>query len=170
MQIRQLQVANDKIQDRLVLRIATQENEEIRVFFTRRFLSELWPFLVAMLLEHLSIQAAENDDLADEINAGEVASFEKPFVSDNPYFPLGSMPLLASEAALEATAPGMARLLLREGRERSFNMNLNAELMQALCTMLREGSEQSGWELELGYGETISTTSTSSSCGKGLLH
>ena len=54
MQITQLQVANDSVQDRLILRIATQANEEIRVFITRRFLRELWPHLATMLSGHLS--------------------------------------------------------------------------------------------------------------------
>ena len=53
MQIRQIQVAGDALQDRLVLRIGTGADEEIRVFFTRRFLRELWPHLTAMLAGHL---------------------------------------------------------------------------------------------------------------------
>jgi hypothetical protein len=164
MQIRQFIVASDKLQDRLVLRIATQDNEEIRIFFTRRFLSELWPFLITMLVEHLSIQPSQSEDRASQIKAEESA-----FVSDNPYFPLGSRPFLATEAALEATGPDTARLFLREGRERSCNLNLTSEQMQMLCAMLRQGSQQSGWDLELGYGDTINASSTSGS-GKGFLH
>jgi hypothetical protein len=40
------------VQDRLVLRIGTGADEEIRVFFTRRFLRELCPHLTAMLAGH----------------------------------------------------------------------------------------------------------------------
>lgn len=167
MQIRQIQVANDSLQDRLVLRIATQANEEIRVFFTRRFLKELWPHLIAMLLDHLAVQPTLSTDEAIETNPEEAASFEKPFTNDDPIYPLGSMPLLASEATLEAAGPGLARLLLREARERSFNMNLNAELLQALCAMLRAASDQAGWELGLDYGKPAPLPSAS---GKSFLH
>ena len=167
MQIRQIQVANDSLQDRLVLRIATQANEEIRVFFTRRFLRELWPHLISMLLDHLAAQPVLSSDIPEADAPEETASFEKPFSNDDPLYPLGSMPLLASEATLEAAGPGLARLILREARERSFNMNLNAELLQALCAMLRAASEQAGWELGLDYGQPAPTPSVS---GKSFLH
>ena len=49
MQIRQLQIANDHLQDRLILRIATQADEEYRIWFTRRFLRELWPHLAGLI-------------------------------------------------------------------------------------------------------------------------
>ena len=121
-QITQLQVANDSVQDRLILRIATQANEEIRVFITRRFLRELWPHLATMLSGHL----AQRPTVIIEADSAspQPPSFEKPFRDDNPSYPLGSTPLLASEATLEAAGDGLARLVLREGRERSFNFNL----------------------------------------------
>ncbi len=157
MQIRQIQVANDSVQDRLVLRIATQANEEIRVFFTRRFLREIWPHLVAMLLDHLAAQPSFTPEIEKDKSEPETgsATFDQPFNNDNPCYPLGSQPLLASEATLEAAGPGLARLILREARERSFNMNLNAELLQALCSMLRAASAQADWELDLDYGKPM---------------
>ena len=167
MQIRQIQVANDSLQDRLVLRIATQANEEIRVFFTRRFLRELWAHLMTMLLDHLAVQPVLSTDAPAADTPEEAAGFEKPFSNDDPLYPLGSMPLLASEATLEAAGPGLARLILREARERSFNMNLNAELLQALCAMLRAASEQAGWDLGLDYGQPAAAPSVS---GKSFLH
>ena len=157
MQIRQIQVANDNVQDRLVLRIATQASEEIRVFFTRRFLSELWPHLVAMLLDHLAAQPVfpAEDESSESQAAAASTTFEQPFNNDDPVFPLGSQPLLASEATLEASGPGLARVILREARERSFTMNLNAELLQALCSMLRAACEQAQWGLALDYGKPL---------------
>ena len=146
MQIRQIQVANDSIQDRLLLRIATQANEEFRVFVTRRFLRELWPHLATMLAGHLhsapvSAPAAETPPAAD---------FSQPFAADNPLYPLGATPVLASEATLTAHGD-QARLTLREGRERQLTLDLNGELLQALCAMLRAASAQANWDLELAY-------------------
>lgn len=147
MQIRQLQVARDAVQDRLTLRIATQANEEIRVWFTRRFLRELWPYMTAMLSGHLA--ARPQAAVADAEPAA--PSFEQPFRDDNPLYPLGANPLLASEATLQAAGDGVATLTLREGRERSVNLSLTADLLQALCAMLRASAEQSGWDLALDY-------------------
>lgn len=149
MPVRQIQVANDSVQDRLILRIGTNANEEIRVFFTRRFLRDLWPHLTAMLAGHLAntsapstAEPADQEDLAH-------ASFEQAFLSENPTFPLGAKPLLATEAVLEASGDGSASLTLREARERSFKLSLNAELLQALCSMLHAANEHAGWDLVL---------------------
>lgn len=167
MQVTQLQVANDSLQDRLVLRIATQSNEEIRVFFTRRFLRELWPHLTTMLSGHL----AARPQLAEAIAKPEQpAMFEQPFRENNPRYPLGSAPLLASEASLEAAGDGQARLILREGRERSFNLNLNAELLRALCAMLRAASEQAKWDIALDYQPAPGALETVKAPANILLH
>lgn len=146
MSVQQIQVVNDSIEDRLVFRIGTSANEEIRVFLTRRFLRDVWPHLTSMLAGHLAttqLVSVEADD--------EPAGFEHTFRDDHPTYPLGANPLLATEATLEATDPGMALLTLREGCERSCKLNLNPELLQALCAMLRAANEQAGWDLPLDY-------------------
>ncbi|MDD2743308.1 MAG: hypothetical protein PHV02_13630 [Rhodocyclaceae bacterium] len=168
MQISQLQVANDSIQDRLVLRIATQSNEEIRVYITRRFLRELWPYLATMLSGHLASQPSFPN--AGHAGSENPTTFDQPFREKNPIFPLGSNPLLASEATLESAGEGQARLILREGRERNCNLNLNAELLQALCAMLRAASEQANWNIALDYKVTRSPMMSNTTAGKRLLH
>lgn len=173
MQVRQIQVANDQLQDRLVLRIATGSNEEIRVFFTRRFLRELWPALTAMLAGHLQSRPSlspEKPAAPTAAAAGGAANFEQPFHDDNPVYPLGSKPLLASEMTLEPAGEGVARLHLREGRERSFNLNLNNELLQALCSMLRAAADKARWDLVLDYGAPTVGTPLTPAAPKTLLH
>ena len=170
MQIRQIQVVCDAVQDRLTLRIATQANEEFRVWITRRYLRELWPHLVAMLSGHL---AARPQEPADKQTTSASPSFDQPFKEENPHFPLGATPLLASEATLTAASDGVARLIFREGRERSFTLNLNGELMQALCAMLRKSADQAGWSLALDYAPAAPVGTTLSPAGDkkhGLLH
>ncbi len=163
MQLRQLQVSNDGVQDRLILRIGTQANEEFRVYFTRRFLREIWPHLTAMLAGHLATAQATSLDLPSET---EPANFDQPFHEEGVIYPLGAAPILASEATLEATGEGAARLTLREGRERSFNIKLNAELLQALCAMLRAANEQAEWNLDLGYGSNLPNNQPAGRAGR----
>ena len=163
MPIRQLQVANDSVQDRLVLRIATNNNEEIRIFLTRRFLREIWPHLSRILARQLTVA-----DVPMEASPNhEPATFEQAFKEDNPTYPLGSTPLLASEVTFEGKGEEITRLIFREGRERSFALGLNGELLQALCAMLRAASEQAKWDLGLSY-ETPSAIAAAP--GTSLLH
>jgi hypothetical protein len=147
MQIQQLQVAADPIQDRLLLRISTPSQEEVRVYLTRRFLRELWPHLVGMLFGHLGTQPIR----LEMKEAPPAGSFEQPFANAKSSFPLGCTPLLAAEAKLEAAGDGLCRLTLKELKERSFTLTLNADLLQALCSMLRATCEQSKWDLPLDY-------------------
>lgn len=147
MQIRQLQIAHDALQDRLVLRVATQADEEFRVWLTRRFLRELWPHLAKLL-------NASNDNapLAADIDAIPTpANFEQAFQDDKATYPLGSNPLLISEIKVDTLSDGGYHLTFREGRERSFDLGLTPDLLQAFCAMLRAGAEQAQWNLGLDY-------------------
>ena len=158
--ISQIQVGVDAVQDRLILRIATAANEEIRVFVTRRFLREIWPPLAqaCQILNPPSAAAAGEKAVA----GGSQGSFEESFSVDNPIYPLGSTPLLASEMVLEPIEPGGCRMTLREARERSFSFNLDGDLAQAICAMLRAGADKAGWDLKLDYAATQATTAPAS--------
>lgn len=197
MAVRQIQVTNDSIQDRLILRIGTSNNEEIRVFLTRRFLRDIWPHMASMLTGHLAApsvipsgepadQALDQSGTESDANSeaklatpmstppdAESTRFDQAFHDDNPTYPLGATPLLATEAILEASGDGSASLTLREARERSFKLSLNAELLQALCAMLRAANEHAEWNLALDYSPPAKTTSAlvaSTAPANSLLH
>lgn len=152
MQIRQLQVACDHLQDRLLLRVATQADEEYRIWLTRRFLRDLWPHL-AKLLGQQSVPMA----VTAEAPPAEAASFEQAFRDDNATYPLGAMPLLTSEVKVDSLSDGSFNLTFREGRERSFLLALTPDLLQMLCAMLRAGAEQAQWNLALDYAAPEAT-------------
>lgn len=144
MQIRQLQVACDQVQDRLLLRISSQEDEEYRIWLTRRFLRELWPHL-----SRLAGKQAVATPIVGEVPADETVNFDQAFSEENATFPLGSTPLLSSELKVDTLSDGTFNLIFREGRERSFQLAMNVELLQTLCTMLRAGAEHAQWNLAL---------------------
>lgn len=146
MQIRQLQVACDQLQDRLILRVATQADEEYRIWLTRRFLREIWPHLAGLL-----VAKPAPLPLVEEESPAESTSFEQPFADDNASFPLGATPLLTSEVKIDTLSDGTFNLTFREGRERSFQLGLTTDLLQALCAMLRAGAEHAKWDLALDY-------------------
>ena len=144
MQIRQLQVACDQVQDRLLLRISSQDDEEYRIWLTRRFLRDLWPHLA-----RLAGKQAATTPIMGEAPADDAANFEQPFSDENATFPLGSTPLLSSEVKVDTLSDGTFNLIFREARERSFQLAVNAELLQTLCALLRAGAEHAQWNLAL---------------------
>lgn len=138
-----------------MLRVSTQANEEFRVWFTRNFLREIWPLLTGMLIDHLAATPQmENNDQP----SSQQPSFDQSFQEDNPRYPLGSQPLLSSEASLTVVNDKTVQLTFREGRERTFNLSLNADLLQALCAMLRASAEQAAWNLTLDYASLPDTS------------
>lgn len=171
MQIRQIQVANNALEDRLHIRIATQNNEEIGVFITRRFLRELWPYLMTILLERF---AGHGEKPGQGSNKGSGPSFDQAFANDNPAFPLGETPLLASEVNLEMVGEDKGKavkITFREGQERNVSLSLDADLLHALCAMLRTASDQAGWDLLLDYSKERPTASfLTPSSNRGTLH
>ena len=148
MQLSQIQVGYDAVQDRLLLRVSTQANEEFRVWLTRNFLYEIWPLLSGMLTDHLAAKPQINNP---DQGPSQQTSFEEGFKDENPVYPLGSTPLLATEATLSGIDEKTVRMIFREGRERTFNINLNAELLQAFCAMLRAAETKAHWKLGLEY-------------------
>lgn len=151
MQIRQLQIANDHLQDRLILRVSSQANEEYRIWLTRRFLRELWPHLAGLLGQRPAPVPRAPAQAANEAPPLDAASFEQPFADDNATYPLGAKPLLTNEVKFDTLSDGTYRLTFREGRERSFQLGLTVDLLQALCAMLRAGAEHAQWDLALDY-------------------
>ncbi len=146
MQIRQLLIGNDMMQDRLMLRIASPANEECRVWITRRFLRTMWPHLC----QRLQTAPATSDKPKQEKNG----NFEEPFRDENPLYPLGSKPLLASEMSFDKLNDGGVRLTFREGRERVLALDFSQELLSALLSMFRASAAKMEWQLPLEYGDS----------------
>lgn len=161
MSIHQLQVAFDAVQDRLVLRVATTANEEIRAHLTRRFVREIWPHLMRVLNGHLggTVPAGEGP-AADQARKGD-GTFNEPFKDDKLTRPLGNSPLMVAECQIEAPAPGRCRLVLREPRERSLTLDLDKSLMEIFCSMLRAAVNVADWGLTLDYDAPAVSTSGS---------
>jgi len=150
MHIQQLQISFDAREDRLLLRIATEEREEIRVALTRRLVKVLWPHLVRMLDGHL---AGVEDDVAisEEPSSPSPASgrFDAPYDEDKLSHPLGIEPVLAMESRLQAIEGPACRIMLGEVRARKVSFECDRELLLALCTMIRATIARADWDLDL---------------------
>ncbi len=148
MQIQQLQVAYDARADRLLLRIATAQREEISVLLTRRLIKALWPGLQRMLNSHLATNSPSAPAAAAG-KAGDTGTFQAPFDDSNLTHPLGAEPLLASESRLEPLDGPLCRIMLGETRARQVSFDCDQKLMQALCAMLRGTVTKAEWDLPL---------------------
>jgi hypothetical protein len=165
MHIHQMSVTYMPEQDRILMRVNTTAQEEMRLWLTRRLMVGLWPLLSKMLTDHLlKLDAAGAAlDTADDELKKMLAEFRKEeFLRhadfDTPYqedpkgnFPLGADPLLVTDVDATPLPAGPLRLAFNERpassetAPRSFQMEMEPKLMQGLMHLLDQAIMQSGW-------------------------
>lgn len=164
MQIHQMSVTYLPEQDRILMRINTTDNEEMRLWLTRRLMVGLWPLLTRMLTEHLlkleSAGAAvtganpELKRMLADFRKEEFlqhADFDTPYKESQPRLPLGEEPLLVTDVDATPLASGPLRLNFNERppggdhKPRSFQMEMAPKLMQGLLHLLEQALVQSQW-------------------------
>lgn len=161
MNIHQLSATYIAQQDRVLMKINTTAQEEMRLWLTRRLLLGLWPLLSKLLTEHLlKLEAAGSSlESADEELRRMLADFRKEeFLQqadfDTPYkdqatLPLGEEPLLITDVDATPLANGRLRLAFNErippAKPRSFQMELAPKLMQGLMHLLEQALAHSRW-------------------------
>lgn len=165
MKVHQLSVTYLGEQDRVLVRINTTEAEELRLWFTRRLTLGLWPLLNKVLTEQLvKLEATVTSGTgADEDMKAMLADFRKQeFLQqadfDTPYnekqnsLPLGEDPLLVTDVSITPLPGSMVRLDFVEkppgdGAPRSFQLELDPQLMQGLLHLTRQALVQADWQV-----------------------
>jgi hypothetical protein len=163
MQIHQLSVTYLAEQDRILARIKSSSAEEVRVWLTRRLMLGLWPLLTKLLTGHLlKLEAAGRSlDAADESLKKMLADFRKeeflrqadfdtPFDERSARMPLGAEPLLVTDVDAAPLDDGRLRLTFNErlpqvDEPRSFQVELQPDLMQGLMHLLEQSLARAQW-------------------------
>jgi hypothetical protein len=163
MQIHQLSVNYLAEQDRILVRIKSSSSEEVRLWLTRRLMLGLWPLLTKLLTAHLlKLEAAGRSlDSVDDSLRKMLADFRKEeFLRqadfDTPYderaarTPLGAEPLLITDVDATPLPDGRLRLTFNERlpnveEPRSFQVDLQPDLMQGLMHLLEQALARAQW-------------------------
>jgi hypothetical protein len=164
MNVHQLSIAFLPEQDRLLVRINTQEGQELQFWFTRRLTLGLSPLLGKVVADHVVGQAgldpsrlAGMDDLAKravaQFQRGEPlrnADFTTPYKTSGADVPLFASPLLVTEVNIAPIGHsrlrmGCAEKLSGGADTRSFQMDLSEQLVHAFVHLLERALKQSQW-------------------------
>ncbi|MBX3654625.1 MAG: hypothetical protein KIS62_11790 [Ramlibacter sp.] len=168
MKVHQLSVTYLGEQDRVLVRINTTDAEELRLWFTRRLTIGLWPVLNKVSTEQLvkleasvtSGTAPADDDmkkmLADfrKQEFLQQADFDTPYNEQQHTLPLGEEPLLVTDVSITPLPGSMVRMDFVEkppgdGSPRSFQLELDPQLMQGLLHLTRQALAQADWQVPL---------------------
>ncbi len=163
MNIHQMSVNYAERQDRLMLRVNTQDGQEFRLWLTRRLTGRLWPHLQACViqLETRNPQVMVSDPAAQHMLTElqretflEKADFKTPFASQAMQLPLGEEPILVTDVQLNMHANGALNVVFQDlsgdgASGRSCQLSLQSSLLHGLLHLIDQAMQQANWRLEV---------------------
>ena len=158
MNIHQLSVNHDERQDRLLLRLNTQDQQEFRFWLTRRMTLRLMPAIEqsAVRLEAAQPGVAATDapsqHLLTELKRDaflKKADFATPFETRATQWPLGPEPLLITDAHLTIQPNGALQISFEDksdpAQARACQLHLQVSLVHGMLHLIQQACEKAEW-------------------------
>ena len=155
MRLHQLKLDYIPEQDRLLLRVSTDNQLEMRMWLTRRALRLLWPLLVKIVRSSPEIALQSNPQARDALvgmqheRALRQANFADPFEETPRELPLGPEPILVARIQSKKDDGGNLVLGLLPQRGQGIHLTLDNTLLHSLCKLLQNAVAKSDWDIVL---------------------
>ena len=160
--LHQIQVKFTPLEDRLLLRVQTEDRSEFRFWLTRRFVKTLWPVLVKMLAADRTVRSQSDPQARQAVlsfqhqAAVERSDFETKYRQAVAATPLGEAPVLLYDFALAERALHPV-LCLRPGQGPGIELTLTGTMLHSLCHLLADAVAGAGWDMRLKIGTSEET-------------
>ncbi len=155
MRLHQLKLDFIPEQDRLLLRVSTDNQIEVRLWLTRRALRLLWPMLVKLVRSSPEV-ALQSDPQARDALVGmqheralRRANFANPFEEAPRELPLGTEPILVTRIRTSKDGGGNLVLGLLPPQGKGIHLTLDDTLLHSLCKLLQNAVAKSDWDIVL---------------------
>lgn len=151
-----------KVHDRILFRVSTQKRFEYRVWLTRRLLKDLWGVAVKSFeAEPEVVQQAHQPRVKEAVMSmkhqkavqsgdftqkHDTKTVKPPEIAQN-------QPLLAVSAEIGRTENDGIRLTFHTAERKDVNLNLNDEMLHAVCHILQKAADRASWDLQLSVGD-----------------
>ncbi len=157
MQLRQISVDFDPAEDRLRLRIASNEGQEVALWLTRRCVRLMWPLLLRMVEASPSVQLHAADPQARAALVGfqheqalQQADFSKPYEVGRER-PLGPEPILVARIHTGQDQTGNHILSLLPAEGQGINLTMDENLLRSCCRLLQNAAARAEWDFALEF-------------------
>jgi len=154
--LHQIRVQYDSGEDRLLLRLATVNRREFRIWITRRVLASLWPVLLKALEAQAGREPAASGDAARHAvmamqseAAAQGADFQTRYRESDLEPVLGPEPLLPVRLQWAQKADGGLTLVFHDKAGRAVPINLGHLLIHNVARLLVRVTGQAQWGLDL---------------------
>jgi hypothetical protein len=150
-QLRQLNVTYMDVEDRLLLKVSTSDDEEFRVWCTRRFTRLLLDRLEDTFQEDIPTPAAVPQPARREVarmqhkQSVSEESFEKPYEAEPATYPLGEKGLLVTTLKYTPQPDKTVQLFLGTNKGKGITLNLNEHLKHQLFELFTRAAEKADW-------------------------
>lgn len=155
MRLHQLKLDFIPEQDRLLLRVSTDNQLEVRLWLTRRALRLLWPLLVQMVRSAPEVALQSNPQARDALvgmqheQALGRANFTKAFEEAPRQMPLGAEPILVVRIQANKDDSGNQVLGLLPQQGQGIHLTLDNTLLHSFCKLLQNAVAKSDWDMVL---------------------
>jgi len=166
MRLHQLKLDFIPAQDRLLLRVSTNNQIEVRMWLTRRALRLLWPLLVQMVRSAPDVALQSNPEARDALvgmqheQALSRANFAKSFEEVPREMPLGTEPILVVQIQSRKDGEGNQVLGLLPQQGQGIHLTLDNTLLHSFCKLVQNAVAKADWNLVLELPALQSTIGT----------
>ena len=171
MRLHQIRIDYHQEQDRLLLRISTDDGCELRFWLTRRFVKSLWPTLMRMA-ETVSEARTQLDPTVrnamlefEHDKAVRQADFATPYKSQATNLPLGAEPLLVTRLRGEPDGQGNAVLALHPAQGQGMDLAVDAMLLHSFTRLLQGAVAKTDWDIRVDLPRAT-MTATDAAAGR----
>ncbi len=154
--IKQIQVAYDAVQDRLLARLNTDSGQEFRLWLTRRALLAFWKPLCEALGQQEAVVAQPSAAAREAVlsfrheQAVAQAGFGGKFESEpRTEYPLGEAPMLVARIVVKPGPDGGVILAFSPPQGQGITLQLGEQLSHGLVRLLLGAEEKTDWGLDL---------------------
>jgi len=154
--INQVQINFSALEDRLLMRIKTQDLAEYRFWLTRRFVKLLWPVLVRMLAADAAVRHQGDADAQNAIvsfrheQAVQQSDFESTYDPNVMSTPLGVEPVLLAGVQIKDPPGARAVLCLLPLRGQGIDVAMTEVMLHSFCKLLADAVTTAEWDMQLG--------------------
>jgi hypothetical protein len=156
MRLHQIKIDYSAEEDRLLMQLATSDEQEVRLWLTRRFVKLLWPLMVKLAEEASPKIRTQADPEArkallnlEHEDAMARADFSKPYDDSIRAMPLGEAPLLLARIRTAYDANGQPIVALHPAEGQGVTLTLDSVLVHSICRLLQAAVAKSDWDMEL---------------------
>jgi hypothetical protein len=150
----QLELTFDPLQDRLLLRLYTEDFAEFRLWLTRRYVKILWKTLKKTLDEDWKDEREHEKEFHvieqkfQEEQSQRQAATQK-YTNRVTHTPLGQDPILVSRLYVRPNKQSPSMLGMQDEQGKRVEIAADSKIILSLCKLLTEINKKAEWDLIL---------------------